>query len=260
VDADFGDGSMIQAVNGAQAIAGRISVTSKLSPGANYWRANYMGGRPSGVVVDDPQAFLLEMNAHQKLVSHFHTVDQFQIFVGGSGTIGRNKPPTLGNTMHYADHHTGYGPILAGAQGFSYFTLRPQTDAGAVEIDKPGYREHLKPSKKRHCLVNLVLSTEPVLHSRTEVTLEPLMPGQDRYDDGLGAFMLRIGPGMRAVAPDPRGTGGQYLLVLNGDVQFNGATYPLWSLLFAGPDDPACAFTAGTKGVEIFIGQYPARH
>ena len=30
--------------------------------------------------------------------------------------------------------------------------------------------------------------------------------------------MLRIGPGMRAVAPDPRGTGGQYLLVLNGDV------------------------------------------
>jgi hypothetical protein len=250
---------MVKAVNGAQAIAGRISVTSKLSPGANYWRATYMGGRPSGVVVDDPQAFLLEMSPHQKLVSHFHTVDQFQIFVGGSGTIGRNKPPTLGNTMHYADHHTGYGPILAGAQGFSYFTLRPQTDAGAVEIDKPGYREHLKPSKKRHCLVNLVLGTEPVLQSRDEITLEPLMPDQDRFDDGLGAYILRAGPGMQATGPDPRGSGGQYYLVMNGGMQYNGADYPLWSLLFFAPGDAPCTFTAGAKGVEIFIGQYPRR-
>ena len=45
---------MVQAINGPQAIAGRISVTSKLSPDAAYWRSGYMGGRPSGVVVDDP--------------------------------------------------------------------------------------------------------------------------------------------------------------------------------------------------------------
>ena len=250
---------MIQAVNGPQAIAGRISVTSKLSPDANYWRAGYMGGRPNGVVVDDPQAFLLEMSAHQKLVAHFHEVDQFQIFVAGSGTIGRNKPATMAYTMHYADHHTGYGPILAGAQGFSYFTLRAQTDAGAVEIDKPGYREKLKPSKKRHFLSNIVLSTAPVLQSRSEISLEPMIQGQENYSDRLGAFMLRAGPGMRAAAPDPRGSGGQYLLVLNGGMQYNGADYPLWSLLFVGPEDGPCTFNAGENGVEIFIGQYPAR-
>jgi hypothetical protein len=250
---------MVQAVNGPQAIAGRISVTSKLSPDAAYWRAPYMGGRPSGVVVDDPQAFLLEMSAHQKLVSHFHEVDQFQIFVGGSGTIGRNKPATQATTMHYADHHTGYGPIVAGAQGFSYFTLRAQTDAGAVEIDKPGHREKLKPSKKRHFLSNIVLSTEPVLQNRSEITLEPLIPNQDQYADRLGAFMLRVGPGMQASGPDPRGTGGQYYLVLDGGMQYNGGDYPLWSLLFVTPQDPPCAFTAGPRGVEILVAQYPCR-
>lgn len=251
---------MVQAVNGPQAIAGRISVRSKLSPDADYWRAAYLGDRPNGVVVDAPQAFLLEMSAHQKLVSHFHEVDQFQIFVGGSGTIGRNKPATLGNTMHYADHHTGYGPILASAQGFSYFTLRPQTDAGAVEIDKPGYREKLKPSKKRHFLSNILLSTEPVLKNRSDIVLEPMIADQDKFDDGLAAFMLRAGPGMQASGPDPRGSGGQYYLVLNGGLQYDGGDYPLWSLLFVEPEDAPCSFTAGPQGVEIFVGQYPARN
>lgn len=250
---------MVQAVNGPQAIAGRIPVSSKLSPGSNYWRAAYMGGRPNGVVVDDPQAFLLEMSPHQKLVPHFHTVDQFQIFVGGSGTIGRNKPQTLAHTMHYADHHTGYGPILASAQGFSYFTLRPQTDAGAVEIDKPGYREQLKPSRKRHFLCDLALSTAPVMQSRRESALEPLIEGQSDYDDHLGAFLMRVGAGQQAIGPDPKGSGGQYYLVLNGGLHYNGGDYPLWSLLFFAPDDPPCTFTAGAEGVELFIGQYPRR-
>lgn len=250
---------MVQAVNGAQALAGRINVTSKLSPDAAYWRSPYMGGRPSGVVVDDPQAFLLEMSPHQKLVSHFHEVDQFQIFVGGSGTIGRNKPATMANTMHYADHHTGYGPIVASAQGFSYFTLRAQTDAGAVEIDKPGYREKLKPSKKRHFLANIALSTEPVLQSRADVALEPMIPQQEQYTDRLGAYMLRAGPGMQATGPDPRASGGQYFLVLNGGMQYHGGDYPLWSLLFINPQDPPCTITAGPKGVEILITQYPGR-
>ena len=250
---------MVQAINGPQAIAGRISVTSKLSPDAAYWRSGYMGGRPSGVVVDDPQAFLLEMSAQQKLVAHFHEVDQFQIFVGGSGVIGRNKPATMANTMHYADHHTAYGPIVASAQGFSYFTLRAQTDAGAVEIDKPGYREKLKPSKKRHFLSEMVLSTAPVLADRQTSSLEVLIPNQDQYDDRLGAYLLRAGAGMTVSGPDPRGSGGQYYLVMNGGLTYKGADYPLWSLLFIGPNDEACTFTAGAAGVEVFIGQYPRR-
>ena len=250
---------MVQAVNGPQAIAGRISVTSKLSPDVGFWRSGYMGGRPSGVVVDDPQAFLLEMSPQQKLIAHFHEVDQFQVFVGGSGVIGRNKPATLANTMHYADHHTAYGPIVASPQGFSYFTLRAQTDAGAVELDKPGYRDKLKPSKKRHFLADMVLSTAPVLENRKTISTEALIPGQDQYDDRLAAFMLRAAPGMTVSGPDPRGSGGQYCLVMNGGLTFNGADFPLWSLLFIGPDDAPCTFTAGAGGVEVFIGQYPRR-
>ena len=71
--------------------------------------------------------------------------------------------------------------------------------------------------------------------------------------------LLRAGAGMTVSGPDPRGSGGQYYLVMNGGLTYTGADYPLWSLLFIGPNDEPCTFTAGAAGVEVFIGQYPRR-
>ena len=105
----------------------------------------------------------------------------------------------------------------------------------------------------------MVLSTAPVLADRQTSSLEALIPNQDQYDDRLGAYLLRAGAGMTVSGPDPRGSGGQYYLVMNGGLTFKGADYPLWSLLFIGPNDEACTFTAGAAGVEVFIGQYPRR-
>ena len=42
--------------------------------------------------------------------------------MGGSGTIGRDDAGMI--TAHYADHHTRYGPLIAGEQRMSYLTLR----------------------------------------------------------------------------------------------------------------------------------------
>ena len=54
------------------------------------WKINLFG-KNSDIATPDPQAFRLDLNAHQKLDSHFRIVDQFQVFIAGSGTIGRDQ-------------------------------------------------------------------------------------------------------------------------------------------------------------------------
>jgi hypothetical protein len=190
------------------------------------------------------------------IVPHFHEVDQFQVFVSGSGSLGRQAAAGP-LAVHYADHHTGYGPINASAQGFSYFTLRARTDPGAVYLHKPGYRERLKPSKKRHGVADgLSLSTEPVLMSRKEIAAEKLLGDLDG-SDGLAASLIRMGPGMTLTGPDPVATGGQHYLVVNGSLEMGGEEYAGWSTVFVPATDPALELRAGPKGLEVMLLQYP---
>ena len=249
---------MIQAMTGAQALQARRIVKSR-GTGEEHWRTDFIGLRSDGRLKNEPQAFLIEMSPNETIVPHFHEVDQFQVFVAGGGGLGRNNKVAHPIAVHYADHHTGYGPINAGPQGFSYFTLRAKTDPGAVYLHQPGYREKLKPSKKRHRLAHdITLSTEPVLQSRRELALERLLEVEDGAD-GLGAFLLRMGPDMRTAGPDPRGTGGQYYLVANGSLECGGASYPAWSTLFIGSTEAPLDVIAGPKGLEALILQYPRR-
>src|SRR5678816_3651970 len=84
------------------------------------WMANVTGG--SGDAELSPTVFLVEQAPNVSLRTHFHRQNQFQIFVRGSGTIGRHP---LGPLMvHYAGAYSGYGPLVAGPEGLAYFTLR----------------------------------------------------------------------------------------------------------------------------------------
>ena len=239
----------------AQARQGRRIIKSR-GTGEEHWRTDFLGLRSDGQPRNEPQAFLIEMSPNETIVPHFHEVDQFQVFVAGGGGLGRNNEVAHPIAVHYADHHTGYGPINAGPQGFSYFTLRAKTDPGAVYLHQPGYREKLKPSKQRHYLAPVTLSTEPVLLSRGGVALEPLPGNQDQEADGLGAFMLRMGPDMQTTGPDPRRTGGQYYLVANGSLDRNGRSYPAWSTIFVDPAETPLEIHAGSQGLEALILQY----
>ena len=58
-----------------------------------------------------------------------HHINQFQVFVDGSGKVGRHA--ALPITVQYANGYTPYGPIEAGVTGVRYFTLRQQWDPGA---------------------------------------------------------------------------------------------------------------------------------
>jgi len=218
------------------------------------WKINLFG-KNSDVATPEPQAFRLDLNAHQKLDSHFHIVDQFQVFIAGSGTIGRDEVRLV--TVHYADHHTGYGPLIAGAQGLSYLTLRSKTDAGLVYLTTPDIREKLRPTKRRHRVSEPVtLSIDPVLRDRTEISVETVIEEQPD-DDGMNVKVIRLGPSMTTRAPDPSGSGGQFLIVLNGSLIFEGAIYTPFSLIFVRSSDDAPMLQAGEGGLELMVTQYP---
>lgn len=249
---------MIYAVSGAEAMPRRKMMKSP-GNGAERWRTEYFGRNGTGQFLPEPQAFLIDMRENDEILPHFHEVDQFQVFVAGAGTVGRaGGDPVPPITVHYADRYTGYGPILAGPGGSAYFTLRARTDPGPVYLHHPGYREKLKPSAKRHFARQTWLSTPAVLQARAQVTTEAV--AGDAQGHGPGATMIRAGAGLVLNSPDPVGTGGLYLLVLQGSVGYHGQPYPEWSVLFADAADGALSLTAGDRGAEVLVLRFDSQN
>lgn len=218
------------------------------------WKINLFGAN-SNVSSPELQAFRLDLNADQVLDAHFHIVDQFQVFIEGTGTIGRDTAGPI--VVHYADHHTGYGPLIASELGMTYLTLRPKTDAGLVFLREPKVREKLQPTKRRHRMSKpVVLSTEPVLRNRTEVIIEDALEAQ-ADDEGIAVKVIRMGPGLAAQAPAVANSGGEYLIVLNGSIEFEGAMLGKYSLIFVRANEEPPVLTAGPEGAEVMATRFP---
>lgn len=240
---------MIHAVSSTEALPRRKLMKSP-GNGAERWRTEYFGEVGTGRLLPGPQAFLIDMRENDEILPHFHEVDQFQVFVAGNGSIGRQAQGLPPITVHYADRYTGYGPIQSGPCGSAYFTLRARTDPGPVYLHQPGYRERLKPSAKRHFSEQAQLSTPAVMQARAGVMTERLAGADD--DSAPGALMIRAGAG--AVIDPPRavhGAGGCFYLVLQGAVRHEATSYPAWSVIFAGPEDAPIRFEAEASGAEL---------
>lgn len=218
------------------------------------WKVNLFG-QNSDVPARDLQAFRIDMSSNMQLDSHFHIVDQFQVFISGSGTIGRDNANMI--TAHYADHHTGYGPLIAGDQGMSYLTLRSKTDAGLVKLSTPNVREQLKPTKRRHRVSSQVgLSIPPVLAHLEEPVVETVME-EKAGDDGMTVKVFRLGAQIEVPAPDTAGTGGYYLIVMNGSITLDDEEYEPWSLIWVSHEDKAPLLKANDLGAEVLITVFP---
>jgi hypothetical protein len=64
---------------------------------------------------------------------------------------------------------------------------------------------------------------------------------------------------MSHTGPDPRATGGQYYLVLNGSLELDSKTYSKWSTVFLTGEDSPLAFKSGPKGLETLLLQFSSR-
>jgi hypothetical protein len=224
--------------------------------GIEHWGSSYFGPRYSTAEISPgPQALMTQMAANETILPHFHGVAQFQIFPSGAGMMAKTEVQPL--MLQYKDHHSAYGPLIAGPHGLTFIALRNRMgDSVPVYLSKPGYREKLKPSKRRNWISpHIHLSTRPVLQFRKAVAWEPVF--EQEIKDEMSAQLLRLGAGMSAMGPDPKAGGGYYVWVANGSMLANGQTLPEWSMVFVERGEAALEITAGRVGLEALVMQFP---
>src|SRR5258708_39913544 len=127
------------------------------------WMANLAGDDNDAEF--SPTVFLVDQPPNVSLRTHFHRQNQFQIFVRGSGSIGRHK---LGPLMvHYASAYTGYGPLVSRPDGLAYFTLRTVFEKGSLTMTQ--HAPEMKRGPKRHLPSQIV----PVAAAATIAAPQP---------------------------------------------------------------------------------------
>ncbi len=247
---------MIHAKSGVE-VLDNLSVVNSPGTGIEHWGSSYFGPRYSTAELSSgPQALMTQMSPNETILPHFHGVAQFQIFPSGAGMMAKTEVRPL--MLQYKDHHSAYGPLVAGPHGLTFIALRNRIgDSAPVYLSKPGYREKLKPSKRRNWISpHIALSTRPVLQFRREVAWEPLFePG--KIEDEMSAQLVRLGAGMSAPGPHPARGGGYYVWVANGSMAANGQILPEWSMTFVEHTESAYEIKAGPVGLEALVMQFP---
>ena len=185
-----------------------------LSAGGTLFSTPYFGASPvfpvgPGQATQDrgPQAFLVEQNPGSIVSPHFHLEDQFQLIIRGGGTLGRHEVAAI--SVHYANAHNGYGPIVAGETGLAYFTLRRHGDMGAWYL--PDASDRMDRKSRRRQATGGPAAAAP----GTSVAVEPLLA---RNDDGLGAW--HVSAPARALVDSVIGAddGDRFLVSVNGGI------------------------------------------
>lgn len=205
---------------------------------------------------DGPQAMLLEHDTHPDsgevvmAKPHFHRVRQYQVVVRGEqARMGKHDSPPI--SVHYSDPSTPYGPIFAGEDGITWFTLRPAADVGAYWM--PGAGDKMTGRAGRNLTVVVPPAELPRAGSEQADVIEA-------YDDGLATVSLRLGPGAEATGPSPAETGGQYYMVIAGTILDGGRELSRLALGWVGPEEEPAVITAGDEGAEVLVLQFPVHN
>jgi rubredoxin len=216
--------------------------------GGSRWNTNFFQPAKGTRL---PQCFLVENTPHRVLRTHYHDVDQFQVIMSGGGTLGKHAVRPY--TVHFARAHTPYGPITAGASGIAWLTIRARRDAEGAQF-LPEKRAQLEQAVGRR---PWQLSREPVFGDGDDRVVLRSVP--DIADDrGLAAYSLRMKPHATTQAPDPAGTGGQYVVVLRGSLEREGGTVQrALAVGYVAPDEAPMKLAAGADGLDALILHFP---
>lgn len=232
--------------------------------GARTWISTYIGtnkmellaqgrtsanGKPLGPT--GPMAYLVEQAAGHTVDPHFHEVEQFQLFVGGSGRIGTH--PLEGVTVHYAGPHSPYGPIVAGGQGVQYVTLRPDWDSGAQWM--PGAAPVLRAVPERR---HVAFTSDPVERvDAARMSGASVIEVMPRREDGAAACVLRAGPGEALRTPGDVAAV-RFWYVLAGSVRDADGELAAGGCVHFSAGEPV-PFRAGAQGAEVVEVRFAER-
>jgi hypothetical protein len=166
-------------------------------------------------------------------------------------------------SVHYTNKYTGYGPIVAGDKGVSYYVLRPSFDplGPGQYLFRPELREKAKayPGRKRVLMADGIepRSTEQ-LKAMAETEVERLFEVAAREEDaGILAWSVCLAPQAVFTGPDPRTGGGQFYLVLQGSLAGRGKALSSRSGIAVTRDEASITLRAGDEGVQMLVMQYP---
>ena len=198
-----------------------------------------------------PTAFLVEQPPNTTLVPHFHKNNQFQLFVDGSGTIGRH--PIGPVTVHYAGAFTGYGPLVSGSNGIKYFTMRPVCESGMHTVEH--HRADLKPGPRRHASsAPFTTLGSQLLSGLTRVQEHVLL---ELAEDGLGSIAYSLPPGEILHSTCQPICAGQFLTVVSGSLQMEGQVLKKWEPVFLTPDETSTIMQGGAGGAQVISMHVP---
>ena len=173
-----------------------------------------------------PTVSLIEQPAHSTLVPHFHKNNQFQLFVEGEGSLG--KDPISPLMVHYAGAYTGYGPLVSGAQGIKYFTMRPVCESGLFDIEN--HRHELIRGPKKHASSRVFSAlNEDGLYEQDQILIETLIPPEN---DGLACHCLTLPKGAQTKVTQSMVGYGLFLTVTGGSVKVGDALLQKWETAF----------------------------
>ena len=198
-----------------------------------------------------PTAFLVEQPPNCELLPHFHRQNQFQLFVEGSGVIGREALGAV--TVHYAGAFTGYGPLLSGAEGIKYFTIRAICESGFTPITEA--KEKMVRGPKRHAKSEPVPPLAPEMLAALTRTEHIAMI--ENGEDGMGSHLTRLPPGAPYEAVHVAAAEGQFLFVTGGTLKHGGATLARWENLFFLTSEAPTDLVAGPGGAEVVAMYIP---
>ena len=225
-----------------------------ISGGGGTWRTEYVPPKfpqPGEESFPVPQAFSIEQSPQSMSLPHFHDEDQFQVIPAGAGTLGRHA--VGGISIHYTNRQTGYGPIVAGENGVTYFTLR-QIATEAVWFLGDGHKPERDAAKRQETAGPLTVKSAAELKSlKAAETEEVIKP----HADGLASWLVRVPANATVASPvHPEGTG-RYIMVINGTLLLQGQELPAFTPVFVSHDEKNFSLTAGDGGLEVLVLQYP---
>lgn len=215
----------------------------RLDDGFEYYKGEWLeAGQDPGL---SPTMFLVEQGPHSTLAPHFHRENEFQVVVQGGGQFGAHKVQAI--TVHYAGAYTGYGPVVAGDEGLSYFTIRSTFEQGAVFL--PHGRDQMVRGPKRqfHSQPYPAADAQELAARRSTEVIELLPP----QPDGIAATRILLPPGGQAQAPSPAGGSGQFVMVIAGSLVHQGRTFTRWEPIFLSPDEAPLPLRAGAGGADV---------
>jgi hypothetical protein len=178
---------------------------------------------------------------------HFHPVDQFQIVVRGSATLGKHMLRAV--AVHYTDAFTPYGPIVVQDEGMAFFNFRSRVDPGAEFMPESRGRMPRLAGRTEYGNAKLDISAGANA-TRMDAIIE-------EQEDGLAVYEIVAAPNARLRDDLIRG-GLRFELVLDGTLEYQGSSLPRDSVLVGDPGDILRERRAGPQGLHLLECQLPA--